>query len=237
MDQPILTKPSEMRLQQGPAGKARWQHKAFRLGARALLRLLFRVHVIGLEHTLQSPSIICMNHLGWAEGFMVLLFFPVEPRIYGLGERGVAYISNFRNRMLNWLEIFIPLDRSKPRAALGLMEDLIQRGGSIALAPEGRLGKQEGTLQKLSDGAAYLSQKTGVPLIPVGATGTLDLWLRRTLWLRIGKPIYPNDFEGDLRTRTHAMTARLDKEMRALLPGDSEQPRFKPLRKFLTNLF
>ncbi len=228
---------ANLRLQQGPAARASWQLRVFRWIVRALFLLLFRVRVIGREHVPPTPVIVCMNHLGWSEGFLVLLFLPIEPRIYGLGLREVAYIAPWRTRIINWLEIFIPLDRDKPREALRVMEDVLRRGGSLVLAPEGKLGDEEGKLSPLQHGAAHLSQTTGVPLLPVGATGTLELWLRKTLTMRIGEPIFPDEFEGDLRTRTHAMTARLDKEMRALLPGDDQHPRFKPLRAWLTKLF
>jgi 1-acyl-sn-glycerol-3-phosphate acyltransferase len=227
----------EILLQQGPAAHASRQIKVFGMLVRTLFHLLFRVRIIGMENAVKIPSIICFNHLGWAEGFMVLLFFPVEPRIYGLGERQVAYIAPWRTRLLNWLQIFIPLDRDKPRQALKIMADVIQRGGSLAMAPEGHLGFVEGTISELQDGAAYLSQTTGAPIMPVGATGVLELWLRCRLTLRVGRPIYPGEFQGSMRERTHAMTARLDREMRALLPGDFERPRIKLLRHWLTKLF
>jgi 1-acyl-sn-glycerol-3-phosphate acyltransferase len=233
----VSTRRPELRLQQGNAARARLSLKLFRLLVRTVFLLFFRVRVLGLENVPRRNVIICMNHLGWAEGFMVLLFFPAEPRPYGLGLREVAYIASWRTRMINWMEIFIPLDRDKPRQALRTMEDVLQRGGSLVLAPEGRLGDEEGKLYPLQHGAAHLSQTGGVPLLPVGATGTVELWLRKTLTLRIGKPIFPDKSEGDLRTRTHAMTARLEKEMLALLPGDDQHPRFKPLRNWLTKLF
>ena len=162
---------------------------------------------------------------------------PVEPRIYALGERPAAYSELWYCRMLNWLEIYVPLDRDTPRGALQTMENVIRRGGSLALAPEGHLGYQEGTISPLQTGAAYVSQRTGAPLVPVGVTGALELWLRCTLTLRIGRPIYPGEFSGDIRTRTRAMTDRLESEMRALLPGDVDRPRWKPLRNWLTKLF
>lgn len=233
----VALRSPEMRIQQGPAARARWQIKTFRVFVRTVFQVLFRVRVIGSENILPTPAIICFNHLGWAEGFMILLFFPVEPRIYGLGEQHVPYLSWWRTRVLNWLEIFIPLDRAHPRQALQAMQDVLQRGGSLALAPEGHLGNQEGTISELQHGAAYLSQRCAVPLVPVGVTGCLELWLRRQLTMRIGKPIDPSRFHGDKRTRVHTMTATLDKEMRALLPGDAEHPRFKPLRNLLTHLF
>jgi 1-acyl-sn-glycerol-3-phosphate acyltransferase len=224
-------------IQSGSAARASWQIKAFRLFVRALFQLLFRVRVTGLENARSDSCIICFNHLGWTEGVLVLLYFPVAPRIYGLGERQVAYLSRKRAWILNWLQIFIPLDRDKPREALRIMQDVLTRGGSLALAPEGQLGSKEGTISELQHGAAYLSLASGAPLLPVGVTGSLELWLRRTLTLRVGKPIFPNEFEGDQRTRVRRMTVRLDAEIRRLLPGDFERPRVKPLRDWLTKLF
>lgn len=217
--------------------RATWQFKLFRLGARLLFSCLFRCRVIGLENVPRTTYIACVNHLGWAEGFLVIMYFPVEPRIYGLGERDVAERSRFRRWFFRQVDIFIPLERDKPREAIRAMEAVLKRGGALGMAPEGELGKQEGTIGELQDGAAFLSVRTGVPLVPVGATGTLELWLWKKLTLRVGKPIDPKEFEGDARARVKDMTARLERELRALLPGDEQKPRVKLLRKFLTNLF
>jgi len=129
------------------------------------------------------------------------------------------------------------LDRTKPVQALRIMQDMLKRGGSLLIFPEGRLGTEEGTINDLQQGAAHISQVSGVPLLPVGLTGTKELWLRRTLTMRIGQPIAPTTFEGDTHARVHDMTAALDRQMRALLPGDHERPRVKLLSKWLTGLF
>ena len=34
-----------------------------------------------------------------------------------------------------------------------------------------------------------------MPILPVGLTGTKQLWLRRRLTMRVGKPISPAEFE------------------------------------------
>jgi len=227
----------EPRLQTGDASHAPWYLRPFKLLVRLLMRLFFRVRVIGLENVPRKPVIICANHLGWADTFAILAFFPLEPRVYILGEKQVAHISGFRYRVINDLQIMVALDRSKPLHALRTMESVLKRGGSLLIFPEGKLGTREGELQELQQGAAHLSVVSGDSLLPVGLTGTSELWLRRKLTVRVGQPIDPAQFEGDTRTRMHAMTARLATEMRALLPGDYERPRFKPLRKWLTNLF
>lgn len=217
--------------------RATWQFRLVRLIARLIFSCLFRCQVVGVENVPRSPYIACMNHLGWSEGFSVVLFFPIEPRIYGLGERDVAERSRFRRWFFRQADIFISLDRDKPLEAVRAMESVLERGGALGIAPEGKLGKQEGTIGELQDGAAFLSVRTGVPLVPVGATGTLDLWLWKRLTLRVGKPVDPKQFRGDFRERVSEMTMRLDQELRGLLPGDSQNPRVKLLRKTLTNLF
>ncbi|MBI4672528.1 MAG: 1-acyl-sn-glycerol-3-phosphate acyltransferase [Chloroflexi bacterium] len=216
---------------------ATWQFHLFRRITRALLWCLLRVRVEGLENVPRTPYIACVNHLGWAEGFIVMLWFPPEPLIHGLGERDVMERSAFRRWFFKQVPIFLPLERDKPRQAVRAMQDVLQRGGALGLAPEGKLGTQEGALGELQAGAAYLSIRTGAPLVPVGATGTLELWLWKKVTLRVGKAILPGEFAGDFRTRTRAMTRRLDRELRALLPGDAPPPRVKLLRNFLTKLF
>lgn len=209
----------------------------FRAFARAIFLCVFRVRVMGLEHVPKTPYIACVNHLGWAEGIMVMLFFPTHPLVHGLGERDVMERSAWRRWFFEQIPIFLPLDRNKPRQALRLMQDVLQRGGALGIAPEGKLGNQEGTLGELQTGAAHLSIMTDTPLLPVGATGTLELWLWKKLTLRVGEPVSAKDVAGDARARAHALTAQLDTAMRALLPGEPQTPRHKPLRNFLTRLF
>jgi 1-acyl-sn-glycerol-3-phosphate acyltransferase len=228
---------SESHLQEGNAARARWFVRAFKVVVRAIFRLFFRVRVIGINNVPSTPVIVCANHLGWADTFLVMLFFPLEPRVYVLGEQQVKYISGFRTKVIDMLEIMVMLDRTKPVQALRIMQDVLKRGGSLLIFPEGRLGTEEGSINDLQQGAAHNSQVSGVPLLPVGLTGTKELWLRRTLTMRIGKPIAPRSFEGDTHARVRGMTAALDRDMGALLPGDRERPRFKLLSKWLTKLF
>ncbi|MFL5735442.1 MAG: lysophospholipid acyltransferase family protein [Chloroflexia bacterium] len=219
------------------AARSGWRIRLTRLTVCALFRLFFRVRVEGLENLPGTPAIICPNHLGWADPFLVLLFFPIEPRIrvLGLHPRGV---SRFRARVVDTLGLVVALNRARPREALRLSEGALKSGGSLLVFPEGTaVGGREGELLPLQHGAAHLSVAGGAPLIPVGLTGTKELWLRRTLTIRIGKPLDPAEFEGDPRRRVRAMTTQLGADIQALLPGDQERPRVRPLRRWLTGLF
>ncbi|MDQ6694122.1 MAG: 1-acyl-sn-glycerol-3-phosphate acyltransferase [Chloroflexota bacterium] len=229
---------AETHVQPGAAGEASRYIRAFRVFARALFKLVFRVRVKGLSNLpAGAPAIICANHLGWADVFLIELFLPIEPRIYVLGEQEVKYISSFRTRIIDSLQIMVMLDRDKPREALRITGDVLKRGGSLLIFPEGELGMEEGRLRELQHGAAHMSLLTGAPLVPVGLTGPSELWLRRTLTVRIGQPVMPTSFNGDTRARMHAMTEQVSTKMQVLLPGDYDHPRIKLLRGWLTHLF
>jgi 1-acyl-sn-glycerol-3-phosphate acyltransferase len=234
---PSLMHRPRLHLPEGDIVRASVPLRAFRLFARLIFGLVFRVHIEGRANVPRHPAIICFNHLGWGEAFLVLLYFPVEPRIYGIGHEYVSEISGFRHWLMDKLHVLIPMDVNQPFRALRLSEEVLQRGGSLLISPEGHLGDREGDLLPLQPGAAHASIMTGVPLLPVGITGTKEMWLRRPLTVRIGPPIDPGDFTGDRRTRVHAMTVALDRAMRALLPGDAAHPRIKLLRRRLTELF
>ena len=229
-------------IQEGDAARASLYVKGARLFIRSLFRFFFRVRVIGMDNVPEGPTIICANHLSWADPFLVLCFLPVEPRIYALGY-ALDYLKDkgareFRSTVINSLGVMIHLRKDKPVEAMFTMRNVLKRGGSLLIFPEGTFrGSQEGKLMELQRGAAELSQLSGAPLLPVGVTGTKDMWFRRTLTLRIGKPITAETFRGNLRGRVQAMTAQLQSDMQARLPGDFEQARFKLLRKWLTLLF
>jgi 1-acyl-sn-glycerol-3-phosphate acyltransferase len=234
---PSLEAHRTVRVQEGAAGRAPPRVKAARLVVCGLLQLLFRVRVCGLENVPDRPVIVCANHLGWADAFLILALLPVEPRLYVLGERAGVLRNSFRVRVINALQVMVPLDRNKPREALRIMQGVLARGGSLLIFPEGKLGTQEGALQRLQHGAAQLSVHSGVPVLPIGLTGTAELWLRRPITVRVGRPIDPAALaEGDTRSRIHAMTAALETSLRTLLPGDCTHPRLKPLCDRLTNL-
>jgi 1-acyl-sn-glycerol-3-phosphate acyltransferase len=224
-------------VQQGPAGPAGLRVRVARLVLLALFRLLFRLRVSGLHNVPRGPVIVCANHLGWADPFLILLLLPVEPRLYVLGDRGAVLRNGFRTRVIDALQVMVPLERDRPREAVRTMENVLDRGGSLIVFPEGHLGPEEGTLQPLQPGAAHLSVRSGVPVLPVGLTGTRELWLRRTLTVRGGPPLDPAPFAGgSVRARATTMTAALEGALRRLLPGDGARPRHKLLRDWLTNL-
>ena len=212
--------------------------RLIRIGLRLMFGALFRVRVVGRANVPATPAILCANHLGWTDAFLVLIFLPVEPRIYVLGEEEVKEISGSRRFLIETLRVMIPLDRDKPLEALRAMKGVLSRGGSLLIFPEGRLGTEEGELLPLQKGAAHLSLQSGAPVLPVGLTGTSRLWLRRHLTVRVGDPIQADRFqEGAVHERLEAFTDQLATAMQALMPGDTNLPKVRLLERWLTKLF
>ncbi|HLO86952.1 MAG TPA: 1-acyl-sn-glycerol-3-phosphate acyltransferase [Nostocaceae cyanobacterium] len=114
---------------------------------------------------------------------------------------------------------------------------ILARGDSLILFPEGRLGKKEGYLHPLKRGIIIYALRAGVPIIPIGLTGTQDLFLRKELTIRVGEPLYfpptnrPKHQEIDLALEV------LQKSLQELLPPDYQEPRgIKLFRHFLNHM-
>jgi 1-acyl-sn-glycerol-3-phosphate acyltransferase len=175
--------------------------------------------------------------MGYGDLFVPLFYLPVKPLIHVVGEEHVKHVTGFRNWLIDHLNIMVPVDRSKPLEALYTMVDVLHGGGSLLMYPEGVVSHTEGVLQPLQEGAAHAAILAGVPLVPAGITGAAELWFRKPLTLRIGPPINPADFAGDLDTRRHAMTVELAARMQAVLPGEPPYTGPKLLKNWLTHLF
>ncbi len=92
----------------------------------------------------------------------------------------------------------IPVRRGEAdRDALKAAMTLLKAGESMIVFPEG--GRQYGNeVADLFDGAAWLSARTGAPVVPIGLCGTEDAlpqgakWLaRKTVAIAVGDPMDP----------------------------------------------
>ena len=119
--------------------------------------------------------------------------------------RSLAKIEMFKGRVGTWISAMIgsfPVhrgagDRRSLQAAIGLL----RRGEPLLVFPEGtrHSGRQVG---EIYGGAAFLSARTGVPILPVGIAGTEEAMPPHAKFLRrvpvsivIGKPLLPPSIE------------------------------------------
>jgi 1-acyl-sn-glycerol-3-phosphate acyltransferase len=195
---------------------------------RALLWLAiktwFRLEVVGREHLPAKGGFILAPG-----GHRSILDTPV---VSLAGYRVLRYMgaeSYFSVPVLGWFLRAMggfPVERSMTdRKALRLAEWVLENGEPLAVFPEGT--RQDGPMvQPLKEGAAFLSCRTGVPIVPVGLGGA-ERALPRGAWIPrprkvmmvIGPPIQPPDRpEGTRvkRSQVRGLTGRLHEELQAV---------------------
>src|SRR5256714_11109085 len=222
----------------GPAAeRPLLRDRVARVLIRLLLALFFRVRVDGRERIPTGRPLICAaNHHSWLDPFLLLAILPLAPRRYAIGN--ASAVSSGWRRVITPFHTFIPLDRARPQAAIHAMEDILDRGNTLIIFPEGGTGPGDGRVRPLQSGTAYLAQRTGYPILTVGITGSHDLWWRKRVTVRIGPCVDPARYgEGTARARRTALLADLRAHLQALLVRAPPHHGPTPLRKTLTNLF
>jgi 1-acyl-sn-glycerol-3-phosphate acyltransferase len=186
--------------------KQRLARRAFRYAARltlrGLLRLTTRLRLEGLQNIPPSnAAILAFNHLGHLDPLLVSAFSPRAPEFITLADLlnvpGTSLALRAYGIILIHREEY---DRQVIRAAL----DVLNRGDLLALAPEARQSPSA-TLEKGHEGAAYLALKSGAPIVPVGITGTQNVFgawrkhQRPEIGMTVGAPFHLSAQPGTLR--------------------------------------
>ncbi len=200
----------------------RLPHRVARVWARMLLAVSgVKATVEGVERIVPDGSyVFASNHLSLMDTPLVIAYIPAQFRF--LAKRSlykVPFIGGHLKRAGH-----IPVDREDPRAAVKVMSaaaELIRREGiSILVFPEGSRS-EDGQLQEFKEGAAYLAIKAGVPVVPIGISGTLEILPTGSVIvrsgaarLRVGAPIPTDDLKLSDRG---ALTARIREQVERLL--------------------
>lgn len=166
--------------------RGRAQHWISRIWSRMLLRVSgVRMHIEGLEHI--DPSqiyVFVANHRSFMDIPVVLAHLPLQFRFFA--KKGLFHIPFLGTHLRR--AGHLPVVRDDPRASLKSMSDaarIIRESGiSVMLFPEG--GRTYGEMREFKEGSAYVAIKAGVPVVPVGMTGTLEVLPMGSLQIRPG---------------------------------------------------
>lgn len=209
---------------------------AYRLARILLLPVFHALFVFQVKGRANIPKgtgfVMIANHLNWLDSFVITASFPPEPRVHFLGDPYMLQTKKIQWAFVRRVGGYIPVDNrqgSGPQLYRHV-DKCLQRGGIVALYPEGHYGAAEGSVDDLKKGFAHFSIKNGVPVVPVGLSGTKDLWLRKKILVFMGQPIYPDGRDVD------GLVAEGRHRLQSLLPAyrDPRGPRL--LRNWLTHL-
>ena len=199
-----------------------------------VLHALFRIKVDGWERIPTDRTyVLIANHLNWLDSFAILATFPTEPRIHFLGDTTLLVTHKLQWALVKSVGGFIPVNRqARPDIVLFHHANrCLQRGGVVAIYPEGNYGLKEGEIMPFKKGFANFATENHVPVLPVALSGSQQLWLRKTVRLIIGEPI-----ESDGQT-VDSLVTLAETRMRALLPPYHDPGGAKLFRRRLTHLF
>ncbi|HJO34444.1 MAG TPA: lysophospholipid acyltransferase family protein [Anaerolineales bacterium] len=151
--------------------------RLYRPPVRALFRLLYhvltRIRIHGRENIPpRSAYLLTVNHLSYYDPPIPLSFWPYPPEALGAEETMATH--PIMGRVMRWYGTW-PVQRDgDDRAALRTALTILRSGLPLLIAPEGT--RHPDGLCDPQPGAAFLALKTGVPLLPVGISGTADIF-------------------------------------------------------------
>jgi 1-acyl-sn-glycerol-3-phosphate acyltransferase len=193
-------------------------YRVVRVIVMAAFRPLFRAQIVGAEHLPASGAyIVAPTHRSILD--VPFTSFMTTRRI-----RFLAKEELLRHPLGKWL--FgrlgaVPVERgTADRGALRVLEAVLRGGDPVALFPEGTRAAGP-RLAPLFDGAAYLSVKLGVPIVPVGVGGSEHILPKGAKFphfhrvaVVVGTPLHPVDVaKGSRRRAATKLTDQLTTEL------------------------
>lgn len=170
----------------------------------AVLAVLTRQEIEGLENVPEPPYIFAINHLGTFD--VPLVFGTIGgPHIIGWAAEKYEYHPIFGPLLRAGGAIFIKrglVDRKALDAAVAALKS----GTAFGMAPEGTRSDAS-ALARGKTGVAYLAAESGAPVVPAAITGTervgrkLLRLQRAKLTMRIGPPLQLPPLTGENRSR------------------------------------
>ncbi len=167
---------------EGSGAEAPGRHQAFEVDPRSTslyraeraifisaLWAWFRPKVVGREHVpATGPVILAPVHRSFADfGFAA---FCTDRKLFFM-TKDEMWKNKWLGRLLLGVGAFPVHRESADREALQRAEEVLRQGQVLVLFPEGT--RREGPLvQDLMEGAAFLSARTGAPIVPVGIGGS-----------------------------------------------------------------
>jgi len=194
------------------------QQRLRRLAA-PLARRLWMIETEGFDRLpAEGPAILCPNHISFIDSAFLMLSVPRNISFVGKAE----YMDSWKTKYVFPALGMIPVDRtggSKSAAALQTAARVLRKGELFGMFPEGTRAR-DGRIHKGRTGAARLALDVGVPIYPVGITGTDEIQPPdakapkpfRSCRIAVGRPVRPERYAA-MSERHRALRSMTDEVM------------------------
>ncbi|MEA2662249.1 MAG: 1-acyl-sn-glycerol-3-phosphate acyltransferase [Chloroflexota bacterium] len=180
--------------------------------------LLYPMRLEGRERIpRQGPYIVVANHVDWKDPPAIEITMGVPIRFMAKIEAfGVFFVGG----LLRGIGCF-PVRRGLgDRRAIVTCLQVLRAGNPLGFFPEGTRSR-EGRLGRAHPGIAFLALKSGVPIVPVGVTGTGEAKLFRSdIRVRVGDPFRASELPDAAARDEQAVADAIMRRVAALLPEE-----------------
>jgi len=213
-----------------------FRHWFSRTVSATVMKTYFRLELSGRENIPDGPALYVFNHLSWLDPMLLLAIFPDRPRIHFYGPKEADLTAGARNKFMWWTSVIVPFSPRKDDLLTSVKwaQAVFDTGNVLAISGEGTIHVHEGDLLPFQEGAAYLALRGGVPVVPIGITGTSWARFRSTVKVRVGKPIPTG--ERPTRQAIANLTARTWHAVKDLVKDDRDLPPPWRFERWLTDL-
>jgi 1-acyl-sn-glycerol-3-phosphate acyltransferase len=200
-------------------------HSILRFIVRLVLHLVARVEAVGFDNLPATGGfVIAANHIGRLDAAIAYYLLDRSDVIMLVAEKYEKYaFYRWLVKLTNGM--FVDRYNSDLRTVRETLRRL-QQGQILTIAPEGTRSRS-GALIKAKPGGLYLAMKAGVPILPVGLTGTddqvvanrLNHFKRLNIEVVAGQPFMVPAVSGtDRETALEKYTVEVMCRIAALLP-------------------
>jgi len=138
---------------------------------RGVFHILSHVKVSGLENVPKKGAyIVAINHVSLFEAPFVTAFWPAAFEVAGAADVWDRPGQGLLARLYGGIRIH---RGQYDRQMIDITLSVLRSGRPLLLAPEGGRSHQTG-MRRAKPGVAYLMDKAGVPVVPVGVVGSTD---------------------------------------------------------------
>jgi 1-acyl-sn-glycerol-3-phosphate acyltransferase len=196
-----------------------------RLLSKIFLPTFGTLTVVGRQNLPKTgPVLIAVNHQNDADP--AVLVYAIDRPIWFMAKRGL-FAGPIAAYFLRRVHVF-PVDRDgRDIDALLWAQATLDKERALVIFPEGTRSPG-GLMEPTTDGTAYIALRSGVPIVPVGITGTENIrgmfWTPvhfKKLHVTIGEPFTLPPVQGRIDRRLlHEITHQVMERIAAVLPEE-----------------